>query len=164
MLSRHNKHQLILTYLIGFMMLVFACMSMYRLLYVPMRTELRHLHQEITDETPNSITKHVVSLGTYQPWMQSLAYTDVDLRKQMVAMLSSDALHVIELRFLKKKQDAEFFQRPVYLKLSGAFPNIVNFFTRLANSHLVFTFEDLHLSQQNHLLQAVMQLRFKVTA
>jgi len=161
MLSRQDRRYIILTYGISFLFLIVACAAAYKMVYKPARNELRHLHQTLSDQTPNSIEqKPAAQLGMYDAWVQSLYVSQSGLRRQITQMIQQASVRLIELRFDAKKPAASLTALPVLLKVDGLFPQMMRLFTKMANSHLVFNFKKLQLQKKGEKLMASMQLQF----
>jgi hypothetical protein len=164
MLSRQDRRQIILVYMAGLLLLCVCCMAAYKLLYVPARSELRYLHQTISDETPNKIEEHSMSLGEYQQWMSSLKVSQSGVRQGITTLVHAAAVRLIELRFDAKQKLKPFAEIPVFLKVKAGFPAIMTFFTHLANSHLIFSFRNLQLNKEGSSIIAAVHLQLRSVA
>lgn len=161
MLSRQDRRQVILIYTIGIIVLLMACATIYRVIYEPLRHELRYLHQQISDETPNSIDHVAVSLGEYAPWMAGLHVSEAQLRSRLTQLMNQAHVQLKEMRLGEKQLAAPFYEMPIHLKLTGSYFAITHFLVSLANAHLIFNFKKIVLAKSHALLNAaiVMQLR-----
>lgn len=160
MLSRQDKRHIILMYVTGFIFLAICCAAVYKLIYEPAASELRHLHRVISNETPENIVEKT-SLGHYQEWVKPLNESQQTIREQITGLVHLSATHLIEMRFDAKTEGKPFSQIPVLLKVRGAFPAVMSLLTRLANAHLIFSFDKLDLSKVSSSILASLQLRFR---
>jgi hypothetical protein len=148
-------------YSVGIIVLVVACAMMYRVVYEPLRHELRYLHQQISNETPDSINRASTSLGEYDQWLAGLQISELQLRHQFTQMVSKAHVQLKEMRFDAKTSSTPFIEMPIYLKLTGTFSSVSSFFVTLANSHLIFDFKKLALSKSGSMIQAAILLHLR---
>ncbi len=162
MLSRQDRRQVILIYIVGFITFFLTVATAYKIVYEPLRHELRLLHQELTDETPGSIQGFGASLGAYEPWLAALSLTQDQLRSELIEILSKSHVQLAQIRFDEQKKEKPFSELPIFLKVRGNFSSLIQFFVALSNAHLLFDFEKLALTKHDSMIQSTMTLRFRM--
>ncbi len=162
MLSRQDKRHVVLIYTLGFVIFLIACISIYKIIYEPARSELLALHRQLSAQTPANVAGVNIGFGEYAVWQNAVSDSQKQVYQKLMSMIGKASLQVQEIRFDEKQAATPFYELPVSVKISGNFTNLMHFFIALANAHMVFSFEQLALAKTESSIQAVLQLRFRV--